>query len=225
MEKKIKASGMRKIIAERMSESWHVAPRVVYSLSVDMTHAKELLKKLNEGNEDKSLKVTMNHILMKVCAQAITEYELFNSSFQDNEITIHDQVNVGLAVALDQGLMVPNVKDVTSKDIHVVAKETNDVVFRTKNNKITMDDITGGTFTITNLGMMGIENFSPIINQPEVSILGVTKVIDTPVVIDGQIAVRPLMNLNLVADHRVIDGAYAAKCLSRIKELMETIEF
>ena len=224
-EKIIKAKGMRKIIAERMSESWNTAPRVVYTLSVDMTHAKALLKKLNEGNEDKALKVTMNHILMKVCGEALTEYELFNSSFCDNQITVHGEVNVGLAVALDNGLMVPNVKNVASKSIRQVAKETNDVVSRTKSNNITMDDITGSTFTITNLGMMGIENFSPIINLPEVAILGVNKIIDTPVAEDGQIVIRPKMNLNLVADHRVIDGAYAAKCLSRIKELMETIEF
>ena len=87
-----------------------------------------------------------------------------------------------------------------------------------------MDDITGGTFTITNLGMMGIESFSPIINQPEAAILGVTKMKDTPVVIDGEITVRPMMNLNLVADHRMIDGAYAAKFFSYVKELMETME-
>lgn len=224
MEKKIKVSGMRKIIAERMSESWSVSPRVAFTLSVDMTHTLALLKKLNKDNENKSRKVTLNHILMKVCAKAITEYELFNSSFQDNEIIIHDQVNIGLAVALEEGLMVPNIKDVANKDIYTIAKETNDSVFRTKKNQITMDDITGGTFTITNLGMMGIESFSPIINQPEAAILGVTKMKDTPVVIDGEITVRPMMNLNLVADHRMIDGAYAAKFFSYVKELMETME-
>ena len=108
---------MRKIIAERMSESWSVSPRVAFTLSVDMTHTLALLKKLNKDNENKSRKVTLNHILMKVCAKAITEYELFNSSFQDNEIIIHDQVNIGLAVALEEGLMVPNIKDVANKDV------------------------------------------------------------------------------------------------------------
>lgn len=220
----IKVKGMRKIIAERMSESWHTSPRVAFTLSVDMTHTRELLKKLNQDNTEKSRKVTMNHILMKVCAQAITEYEYFNSSFQDNEITIHEQVNVGLAVALDEGLIVPNVKDVANKDIYTIALETNDVVARTRKNRITMDDISGGTFTISNLGMMGIESFSPIINLPEAAILGVNKMQDTPVVENGEVVIRPMMNLNLVADHRMIDGAYAAKFFSRVKELMETIE-
>ena len=224
MEKKLNVSGMRKIIAERMSESWKVSPRVAFTLSVDMTHTLALLKKLNKDCSDKSLKVTMNHILMKVCAKAITEYELFNSSFQDNEIIIHDQINIGLAVALEEGLIVPNIKDIAYKDICTIAKETNDAVVRTKSNRITMDDITGGTFTISNLGMMGIESFSPIINQPEVAILGVTKMKETPVVVDGEITIRPMMNLNLVADHRVIDGAYAAKFFSYVKELMETME-
>lgn len=224
MEKKKKVSGMRKIIAERMSASWDISPRVVYSLSVDMTRTKEGLKELNKDNTDKSEKVTMNHILMQVCARAMTEYEMMNSSFQEDEIIIHDQINIGLAVALDEGLIVPNIKDVANKDIRSIAKETNDVVARTKKNQITMDDITGGTFTITNLGMMGIENFSPIINQPEAAILGVTKMKETPVVINGEIVIRPMMNLNLVADHRMIDGAYAAQFLSRVKEALETAE-
>lgn len=225
MEKKIKVSGMRKIIAERMSESWKIAPRVAYTVSVDMSHTLDVLKQLNSGNADKTKKITINHVLMKVCAQAIAQYELFNASFQDKEIILHGQVNIGLAVALEEGLMVPTIKDVGSKDIRTIAIETNDAVSRTLQNKITMDDITGGTFTITNLGMLGIESFSPIINLPEVAILGVTAMKDTPVVIDGEITIRPIMNLNLVADHRVIDGAYAAKFLHDVKELMLSVEF
>lgn len=222
MEKTTEVTGMRKIIAERMSESWHVAPRVCYDLSVDMTHTKELLKELNQGLTEKSRKVTVNHILMKACAQAMHEFEWINSSFQDNEIIVHDSINIGLAVALEDGLIVPNVKDVFSKALRQVAVETNDAVARAKSGRLTMDDITGGTFTITNLGMMGIESFSPIINQPEAAILGVNKIIDTPVVCDGKIVVKPMMKLDLVADHRTIDGAYAAKFLSRMKEVLET---
>ncbi len=222
MDKQIKAEGIRKIIAERMSESWHVSPRVVYTLSVDMSNALALVETLNKDNEDKTLKVSINHILMKLCADAMKEYEYVNSSYEKDTISIHDQINIGLAVALDNGLIVPNIKDVGSKDLKTIAKEMNDAVNRTRKNRITMEDITGGTFTITNLGMMGIESFSPIINQPEVAILGVNKIINTPIYIDGAITVRPMMNLNFVADHRVIDGAYAAKYISRVKELLET---
>lgn len=224
MEKHIQAEGIRKIIAERMSESWHISPRVVYTLSVDMSKPLEYIEMLNKSNEDKTFKVTMNHLLMKLCAEAMKEYEYVNSSFEEDTITIHDVINIGLAVAVENGLIVPNVKDIGNKDIKTVAKDTNDAVGRTRANKITMDDITGGTFTITNLGMLGIENFSPIINQPEVAILGVNKIIKTPVCIDHQIVIRPIMNLNFVADHRVIDGAYAAKYISRVKELLETLE-
>jgi len=223
MGKQIKATGIRKIIAERMSESWHVSPRVVYTLSVDMSNAMALLESLNSNIEDKALKISMNHILMKLCADAMQEYEYVNSSFEDNVITIHDQINIGLAVAVDNGLIVPNIKDIGNKDIQTIAKETNDAVNRTRKNRITMEDITGGTFTITNLGMMGIENFSPIINQPEVAILGVNKIMKIPVCIKDEIVVRPMMNLNFVADHRVIDGAYAAKYISRVKEMLETL--
>lgn len=120
--------------------------------------------------------------------------------------------------------MFPMIKDVANKDIYTIALETNDVVARTRKNRVTMDDISGGTFTISNLGMMGIESFSPIINLPEAAILGVNKMQDTPVVENGEVVIRPMMNLNLVADHRMIDGAYAAKFFSRVKELMETIE-
>jgi len=201
MEKQIKAEGIRKIIAERMSESWHTSPRVVYSLSVDMTNALRYIEMINMDNEDPAFKVTMNHLLIKLCADAMQEYEYVNSSFEDDMITIHEQINIGLAVAIENGLIVPNVKDVGNKDLLTVAKDTNDAVGRTRKNRITMDDITGGTFTITNLGMLGIENFSPIINQPEVAILGVNKIIPKTVVVDGEIVIRPMLKRNLVADH------------------------
>ena len=223
MGKQIKAKGMRKIIAERMSESWHTSPRVVYSLSVDMTAPQAYISKLNEGNDDKASKVTFNHVLMKACADAMSEYELVNSSFADNIIEIHDDINIGLAVAVDIGLFVPCNKNVVNKYIKEIAVETNDLVYKARHNKLDMDDITGATFTITNLGMMGIENFSPIINQPEVAILGVDKIEDTPVVENGEIVIRPKMNLNFVADHRVIDGAYAARYISKVKEILESL--
>lgn len=223
MGKTEKVTGMRKIIAARMSESWHTSPRVVYTLSVDMTNAQNYIKQLNEGNADKAKKVTANHVLMKACADAMAEYEYVNSSFTENGIEIHDQINIGLAVAVDKGLIVPSAKDVGNKDIREIAEETNSLVEKARTNKLNMDEISGSTFTITNLGMMGIENFSPIINQPEVAILGINKIIDTPVVCGGQIVIKPKMNLNFVADHRVIDGAYAAKYISKVKEILESL--
>lgn len=219
MDKQIKVKGMRKIIAERMSESWNTSPRVVYTVSVDMLNVMQFREEINKKSQD--IKVSLNHILMSVCANALKEFPYVNSSFENETITIHDNINIGLAVALEDGLIVPNLKNVQNKDLATIAKETNKLVKNARNMKISMDDVTGGTFTITNLGMMGIESFSPIINQPEVAILGVNKMVKTPVCVDDEVVVRPIMKLNLVADHRVIDGAYAAMFIGKIKNNLE----
>ena len=128
-----------------MSESWHVSPRVVYTLSVDMSNAMAFIEKINENTEDKTLKVTMNHVLMKLCAEAMREYEYVNASYDDDMITVHDEINIGLAVAVENGLIVPNIKDVGNKDFKTIAREANDAVSRTRANRIRMDDVTGGT--------------------------------------------------------------------------------
>lgn len=223
MDREEKAIGIRKIIAERMTESWHTSPRVVYTLSVDMTNALAFKDRVIEENPDLGYKYTVTHLLTKVCADAMKDYPYINASFADDIITIHEDINIGIAVATENGLIVPNVKQIQEKDYLSVGKEADKVVRKAHRNRLTMDDITGGTFTITNLGMMGIETFSPIINQPELAILGVNKIIKTPVCVDDEIVVRPIMKLDLVADHRVIDGAYAAGYLSKVKELLETI--
>jgi pyruvate dehydrogenase E2 component (dihydrolipoamide acetyltransferase) len=147
-----------------------------------------------------------------------------NSTLTDKGIVLQEEINIGIAVALDNGLIVPNIKNAHTKSIIEISDETKRLAELARSVKLKPDQYKGGTFTITNLGMMGIENFSPIINQPEVAILGVNKIINTPVVLDGEIVVKPMMNLNFVADHRVIDGAYAAKYISRVKELLETLE-
>lgn len=227
MSKRIELSTMRKMIAKGMTESWENIPRGSISMHVDMTKVKEFIRKINEGIEDKSMKVTFNHVVMKVCAEAIKEYDHMNSSFYAEEgvMEIHEDINIGLAVSVDDGLVVPNIKDVGNKDYRTIAKESNDQVARVRANKLTMDDITGATFTVTNLGMMGVEYFEPIINLPEIAILGLNKIIDTPVVENGEIVIKPLMNMDIAVDHRAVDGAYTAGFACRIKELLETIEY
>lgn len=170
---------------------------------------------------EQGIKLTYNHILMKVVSTALTEYPDVNSSFADNMLTRHRHVNMGLAVAKGDGLIVPNVKRCEEKSLAEVAKETEALIEATRSGKISMEDMTGGTFTISSLGPYGITSFSPIINQPELAILGVCDIVDTPVVRDGQIVIRPMMNLSLTADHRVIDGVMASKFLKRICELLE----
>ncbi|NLG03544.1 MAG: 2-oxo acid dehydrogenase subunit E2 [Clostridia bacterium] len=221
MGKQIKVKGMRKVIAERMSESWHVSPRVVYTASVNMQAAIDFKDKLKVKYAERGVKITINHVFIKIAGQVLHEYPEMNASFEDNAIILHDDINVGLAVDVEDGLIVPNIKNVQNLNYPCIAKKTDELIEKARNMAVELDDIEGGTFTITNLGMLGVESFSPIINQPELAILGINKVIKKPVCIDDEIVIRPMMNLNLVADHRVIDGAKAARVLGRFKELLE----
>lgn len=216
-----KVNPLRRSIAANMSNSWHTSPRVTYTHPVDCTNMKALRTLLKDRLMEQGIKLTYNHILMKVVSTALTEYPDVNSSFADNMLTRHRHVNMGLAVAKGDGLIVPNVKRCEEKSLAEVARETEALIEATRSGKISMEDMTGGTFTISSLGPYGITSFSPIINQPELAILGVCDIVDTPVVRDGQIVIRPMMNLSLTADHRVIDGVMASKFLKRICELLE----
>ncbi|MEA4993570.1 MAG: dihydrolipoamide acetyltransferase family protein [Oscillibacter sp.] len=216
-----KVDPLRRSIAANMTASWLTSPRVTYTRPVDATAMKELRAKLKDGLKERGIKLTYNHILMKVAAKALTEFPDINSSFADNLLTHHTHVNIGLAVAKGTGLIVPNVKSAEAKSLADIAKETEGLIAATRDGKLSMEDMTGGTFTISSLGPYGITNFSPIINQPELAILGVCDMVDTPVVRDGEIVIRPMMNLCLTADHRVVDGVMASKFLQRICELLE----
>lgn len=220
-DRRIAATGMRKVIAQRMTESWHIAPMVTLNIETDATQLKAFRAQLKDKCQAKGIKLSYNDILIKICAKALKEYSIVNATYEEEEIVLHGNVNIGLAVALEGGLIVPNVKAVQAKSIMEIAAETDEIVDKAKNNKLTKDEMTGGTFTITNLGMFGIDTFTPIINQPESAILGVNAMVDRPVVVDGQVVVRPIMNLSLTIDHRIIDGADGAKFLARIKELIE----
>ena len=217
----VKVSPLRRSIAANMAASWSTSPRVTYTHPVDTTEMKALRAKLKDGLKAKGIKLTFNHVLMLVVSRALTEFPDINASFKDNLLIRHPHVNLGLAVAKDDGLIVPNVKNCESKSLAQIAQETESLVEATRTGKLTMEDMTGGTFTISSLGPYGITNFSPIINQPELAILGVCDMVETPVVRDGQIVIRTMMNLCLTADHRVIDGVMASKFLQRLTALLE----
>ncbi len=216
-----KVNPLRRSIAANMANSWHTSPRVTYTHPVDVTAMKDLRAKLKDGLKEQGIKLTYNHILMKVVAKALTEFPDINSSFADNMLTHHTHVNMGMAVSKGDGLIVPNVKSADTRSLAEIAKETEDLIAATRDGKIAMEDMTGGTFTISSLGPYGITDFSPIINQPELAILGVCDMVDTPVVRGGEIVIRPMMNLCLTADHRVVDGVMASKFLKRVCELLE----
>ena len=216
-EEVVPMNGMRKAIARNMQNSHMTSPTVTFNLGIDMTELKRLRDQLKSGD----VKVSYTDILVKVVAHALTEFPVLNCSVEDNKIIYKHYVNMGVAVALDNGLVVPNVRDADKKTLTQISKEVKELADLAREGKLPMDALTGGTFTITNLGMFGIESFSPIINQPEVAILGVNTMQDKVVVVDGEICVRPIMNLSLTADHRVIDGSTAAQFLQRVKKLME----
>lgn len=210
-------NGMRKAIAQNMYNSHMASPTVTYDISVDMEAVKEYRSQLKRNN----IKVSYTDLLVKFVAKALTEFPLLNCSVEGNDIIFKHYVNMGVAVALEDGLVVPNIRDADHKGILTISQELKELSEAARGGTLPMDKMRGGTFTITNLGMFGIESFSPIINQPEVAILGVNKMEDCVVIRNGGQEIRTLMKLSLTADHRVVDGAVAARFLQRVKALLE----
>ena len=216
-EETVPMNGMRKAIAKNMLNSHLTSPTVTFNLSVDMSE----MKRWREQLKAREIKVSYTDLLVKFVAQALTEYPLLNCSIEDNRIIYKHYVNMGVAVALDNGLVVPNVADADRKSLREISAEVKELAGLARSGGLPMEKLRGGTFTITNLGMYGIESFSPIINQPEVAILGVTTMEDRVVVRNGEMVIRPMMTLSLTADHRVVDGSVAAEFLQRVKTLLE----
>ena len=222
VSKRVPLKGIKKVVAERMALSWHTAPRVTQVMEVDMTEMVRFREESRKEWEAKGFRVTLNDILVKVVSQALTEYPEVNSSLKGDEIEIYGNVNMGIAVATERGLIVPVLRNAHEKSLLDISKESSLLIQRTQDGKVGPDELSFGTFTITNLGTFGIDLFTPIINQPESAILGVGKLDRKVKVVDGdKIAIRSVMNLCLVFDHRVIDGAPAARFLGRVKELLE----
>ena len=211
-------SSMRRVIAERMSQSWTTVPHVTFTVEVDMTEAVALRKRLADAI---GKKVSFTDILARASATALLEFPYVNSSLIDGKLVLHDDVHIGIAVALDDGLIVPVIRNAATKNVARLGEEIRQLAEKARQGRLGPDEITGGTFTITNLGMYGIDEFTPIINQPESAILGVCRIVERQVVRKGAVEIRPLMNLCLSCDHRIIDGAMAARFLARLRQLIE----
>lgn len=207
---------MRKVIAKRMHESVQISPTVNYNLKVDTTAMKQLKEELKD-----CVKLSYTDILVKIVSTVLLEHPLLNSSIDGNEIVTRNYVNMGVAVALPDGLLVPVIKYANVKGLKDISKEIRELSQKARMNELNPDELTGGTFTITNIGMYGIESFTPIINQPEVAILGVNTIEEEAKVIDGHVKIRPMMNLSLTADHRAVDGAVAAEFMAKLKMYIE----
>ncbi len=208
----IPLSGFRKTSAERVSLSFKTAPHSTIMMEVDVSKATKLHEKLQ---------VSYTAILVKVVAKALTEHPIINSTLEGNQIQIFEDVNVGVAVATEYGLVVPVIHNADRKSLKETDAAIKELTEKARQGKLTREDLSGGTFTITNLGMYGVEFFTPIINPPEAAILGVGKMVEKPVVIGGKIETKPFMTLSLSYDHRIVDGAPAAEFLRKIKEKIE----
>ena len=215
-------SGVRKIIGEKLAESKFTAPHLYFTDAVDTTNMTAFRKQLNEVSERK---ITVSDLLVYAAGKALQKYPQINSSLVDGNIICYKSANVGVAVAGDNGLVVPVIKNVQEKTLTDISAENRDLVDRAKVGRLKPQEYSDGTFSISNLGMFGIDNFTAIINKPESAILSVSSVRKKPIVIeeDGEdkIVIRPMMNIQLSVDHRVIDGLLAAQFVGYMKELLE----
>jgi pyruvate dehydrogenase E2 component (dihydrolipoamide acetyltransferase) len=189
-------------------------------MSADMTRALELRAKLVEL-ADEGAKPTISDVLTKVCASALMRHRRLNAQFVGEEIHLYPTADVGMAVATDRGLVVPVTRGAERLSIAEIAAQRVELVDRARTGKLKQGDLEGGTFTISNLGMFGVEHFIAVLNPPQVAILAVGAVEETPVVRDGEIVVRPLMDLTLTCDHRAVDGSVAAEFLATVRSMLE----
>jgi len=209
----IPLTGIKKTAAERVSLSARTAPQSTITMEVDMSNTVKLREKIH---------VSYTDMLVKAVAKALAEHPIINSTLENEKIKIFADINVGVAVATERGLIVPVINNADRKTLEEIALVSKGLIEKTKQGRLTKEELTGGTFTITNLGMYEVDVFTPIVNPPETAILGVGRVVERPVVVDKQMVVRPVMQLSLTFDHRVVDGAPAAKFLQKVKQIMES---
>jgi len=218
----IPLAGVRARIAERMSASAHTTARVTLTTELDATRLVEVRTQLKDVLSDSlGVSIGYNDLLIAICARALRDHPNLNSRIEGSVIRMLDEINVGLAVDTERGLLVPVVRNADRLGVEDIARRIREVVARAREGRCAPDELTGGTFTITSLGMYGVDAFAPIINLPECAILGVGRISLRPAVVDGKIVARQRMWLNLSFDHRVVDGAPAARFLQRITQLVE----
>jgi pyruvate dehydrogenase E2 component (dihydrolipoamide acetyltransferase) len=214
--------GIRKVIAERMSYSKSNIPHIVLNAKADVTQLIVLREKFKEKILKKhGIKITYTDFILKSTAVALRENLEVNSTFSDGNYIIYDDVNVGVAVSLEGGLIVPIIFDCDKLEILNIAKKRIELVGKAREGRLSLEEISNGTFTVTNLGMYGIRSFSPIINPPQAAILAVGEIYTEPAVVNGKIKPESFIDLSVSCDHRIIDGMIGAKFLRRIVELIE----
>lgn len=202
--------GMRRAIADNMHASLQNAAQLTTFTEVDVTEMvrfRDILRA--EFARDDSVKISYNDIIVMATARALMRHPIMNSTLVGEEILLHDTVNMGIAVALPEGLIVPKLRNAEKKTLLEIAKEVRELATKAREGALAMEEVTDGTFTISNVSMLGMDGFTPVLNPPETGILGVGRVIEKPAVFNGEIAIRHLMTLSLTFDHRIVDGAPA----------------
>ena len=214
----IPISQMRRTIATRLSQSKFTSPHFYLNIEVEMDNLIKLRKEINEKNE---VKISFNDIIVKATSMAIQKHPHINSSWHDSHIKLHSNINIGVAVSVDNGLIVPVIKNSNFKSFTEISTKTNDFVKKAKENKLQPSDWEGNTFTISNLGMFGIDDFTAIINPPDACILAVGAIKERPISKDGVIVSGNVMRLTLSSDHRIVDGVLGSKFLRTLKDMLE----
>jgi pyruvate dehydrogenase E2 component (dihydrolipoamide acetyltransferase) len=211
---------VRKTIARRLTEAWQ-APVFQISMSADMTRAQEVRERLVERVREGEAKPTVSDVLTKACAAALMRHREVNAHYVEETVRRFPTADVGMAVATDRGLLVPVIRGADRLTLAEIANARADLVARAREAKLQQTDLEGGTFTVSNLGMYGVDQFVAVLNPPQVAILAVGAIEERPVVVDGDFEIKPMMSLTLTCDHRAIDGAVAAEFLGTVRELLE----
>jgi pyruvate dehydrogenase E2 component (dihydrolipoamide acetyltransferase) len=212
---------LQQVVARRMAESKATAPHFYLRAEVDMSAAVAARGRLKAMTPEGEVVPSFNDLVVKACALALREHPLANGSYRDGGFELHSRVNVGVAVAADEALVVPTVFDADKKGLREIAVETRDLAARVREGRVTPPELSGGTFTVSNLGMYGVSGFSAVINPPQAAILAVGEIAGRPVVRDGGVTAAHLMGVTLACDHRILHGAPAAVFLARIRALLE----
>jgi 2-oxoglutarate dehydrogenase complex dihydrolipoamide succinyltransferase (E2) component len=229
-EEVIPLVGMRKVIAEHLTKSYQTAVHVTTVIQVDVSKLVEFRERNKESFQQQyGVRLTYTPFFVKACTDALLEFPMLNATLQDDQIIVRHYVHMGVAVALgergEEGLIVPVIRDAHKKSLIDIARELEDIAVRARNKTIGVAEVQGATFTLTNPGSYGALIGTPIINYPQTAILGTYAIVKQPIVIDDMIAIRPMMNLCLSYDHRLIDGMYAGRFLQRVKRAIESFEF
>ncbi len=220
-DERVNLSQMRRTIARRMAESTRTVPHFFLTMTVDASELVKLRKQITAETADAGIKISFNDMIVKAAALAIRQVPDVNVSFAEDSLIRHKRIHIGVAVATERGLIVPVVRDVDQKSLGQISRETRDLAERANSGKLQPADYTGGTFTISNLGMFGVEQFNAVINPPEAAILAVGAITREPAEHEGQIVVRERMKLTLSVDHRALDGAMGARFLQALKQVLE----